>query len=485
MNKAMIGGGLVVALAGTAWAGGTWWTSQRAEQGLREYSMRITADPAMPVDMTVTSYERGPLTSHAVSRVFLRGAPQFAVELDHAIENGPNPAFGWTRITTTIRPPEMARQSLAYYFDGKPPLTLVTVVGFDGAARTQVMSPAFDKPIEGQPSGKVVWGGLSGTIDQPSAERTVSTLSVPRLSVDTQAGSFRMNGLAFATDWNTTGPNSLHWTGSSSFKMADAEVSSVFGRYSIQEVAFAGYQKDQGRTILAGYAITAASGGVATDGAARPLFRNAALELELAGLDRQALSDLLEGTSRLNRAELSPAQRSSQTLALFTHALEAIAAQSPALVLKRLGVETEHGMYAATGKLELGPAAVGADPKDPMAWRDRLQGRFELEVAPGLARLALEKPATAKAYHALTRLGERADPESVKAMAAEIADRQLQHLVAAGALRTKGPNYAAEIDVKGAEWFINGMTREQFMGVLAEDPAPASDVRALPPANGR
>jgi uncharacterized protein YdgA (DUF945 family) len=413
----------------------------------------------------------------------LRGTPGFAMDLEHVIEHGPNPAFGWSRITTTVRWPESLRPALAYYFEGRAPVTLVTTVGFDGTSRTDVSSPAFEKVPQDQSSGKVVWGGLTASIDHPSADRVKGALSVPRIAIDAPVGSSQMSSLRATADWITTGANSLYWTGTSSLGIAEIDVTSMFGSYGVKDLAMSGYQKDQGKTLLAGYTVSIASGEMLSGERRQPLFRNAVLELELSGLDRQALSDLLTGTSAVNRMDLAPAERSAKTMELVASALEAIAAQSPSLALKRVGVETPNGAFSATGTVGLAPANTGADPKDPNAWRERVRGSFTVEVAPGLARMALEKQVTPKAYAALARPGEKMDPEALKAMAAHFADRRLKQMAESGALRTRGENYLLEIQLKRGEWMVNGLTREQFMAALADSTgAPSHAIAAAPGA---
>ncbi len=485
MNKAIIGAGVFAAVAGTAWAGGTWWSSTLTEEGLRDYAIQISADPAMMVDMSVTSYERGPLVSHAVSRVAMRGTPGLAVELEHAIEHGPNPSFGWSRITTTVRWPEAMRPALAYYFEGKVPVTLVTNVAFDGSARTDVLSPAFEKAPQDQSTGTVVWGGITGSIDHPGKDRVRSALAMPRLALDTPGGSGQLNGLTLAADWNTAGPNSLHWTGSSSLAIAEAGITSMFGSYAVKDITFTGYQKDQGKTLLAGYVATVAGGEMLSGERRQPLFHNAGLELELAGIDRQALAQLLDGTSKLGRMKLAPAEQMTKTMDLVAHAFEAMAAQSPSLTLKRLGVETPQGMFAATGTVDVGPAAAGADPKDPNAWRERIRGSFAVEVSPGLARLALQKQSTPQAYAALARPGEKIDPEALQVMAGHFADKRLKQLAESGALRMKGENYLVEIELKHGEFILNGLTREQFLVAMAEQDRTQAPVIGVAPNAAR
>jgi len=470
MNKAIMSIGLVAVAAGTTWAGVTWWSAARTESDFREYAAQVSSDPALPFDMSVASYERGVLKSHAVSRIAVRGSRRLAFELEHAIDHGPNLAFGLSRVTTTVRWPEAARPAIAYYFEGRQPLSLVTVVGFDGNARTEIASPAFEKSPQDQSSGKIIWGGLSGSIGHPATDQLRGMVTMPRLALDTPAGSGRLEGLAVNVDWKTAGPNSLYWTGASSLSIAEAGVVSPFGSYAVRDVAFGGYQKDQGRTLLAGYTVHAASGEMMNGEQRQPVFRNANLDLELSGLDRKALSDLFAGTSRL-APDMPAPERNEKTMELVAHALEAIAAQAPALALKQMEVETPHGMFSATGGLDLAPAAAGADPKSPSAWVERLKGAFTVEVSPGLARLALAKQSMPKAYAALSKPGEKVDPEAQKALADHFADRRLKQLTEHGALRTKGSNYLIEIDLKRGEWLLNGLTREQFMVALADQNA--------------
>lgn len=470
MNKVLIGVGLVVAAAGTSWAGVTWWSASHTEASFREYAAQVSADPAMPFDMTVASYERGTLKSHAITRIAVRGSRRLAFELEHSIDHGPSLAFGLSRIVTTVRWPEAARPAIAYYFEGRPPLSLVTVVGFDGTSHTEVVSPAFEKSPQDQSSGKVVWGGLSGSIGHPSADQLKGMVTMPRLALDTPAGSGHLDGLAVNVDWKTAGPNSLYWTGGSSLSIAEAGVISPFGSYAVHDVAFGGYQKDQGKTLLAGYTVRAASGEMMNGEQRQPVFRNANLDVEVSGLDRKALSELFDGTTRL-APDMPAAERNEKTMELVARALEAIAAQSPSLALKQMEVETPHGAFSATGGLGLVPAATGGEPKSPGAWVERLQGAFTVEVSPGLARLALAKQSTPKAYAALAKPGEKIDQEAVKALADHFADRRLKQLAEHGALRTKGGNYLIEIDLKRGEWMLNGLTREQFMVALADQNA--------------
>ena len=472
MNKVVMSVGLVAVAAGTTWTGVTWWSAARTEASFREYAAQVSSDPAMPFDMSVASYERGVLRSHAVSRIAVRGSRRLAFELEHAIDHGPDLEFGLSRVTTTVRWPEAARPAIAYYFEGRQPLSLVTVVGLDGHFHTEVVSPAFEKSPQDQSSGKVIWGGLKGSIGRPATGRLRGTVSMPRLALDTPAGSGHLDGLAVHVDWKTAGPNSLYWTGASSLSIVEAGVVSPFGSYAVRDVAFGGYQKDQGKTLLAGYTVRAASGEMMNGEQRQPVFRNANLDLELSGLDRKALSDLFEGTSKLP-PDLPLAERNEKSMALVARALEAIAAQSPSLALKQLEVETPHGMFSATGGLDLSSVVMGTDPKSPKAWVERLEGSFTVEVSPGLARLALAKQSMPKAYSALSKPGERVDPEAHKALADHFADRRLKQLTEHGALRTKGGKYVVEIDLKRGEWLLNGLTREQFMVALAEQDAGA------------
>lgn len=470
MNKVLIGIGLVIAAAGTSWAGVTWWGASHTEASFRDYAAQVSADPAMPFDLSVVTYERGTLKSHAITRVAVRGSQRLTFELEHSIDHGPSLAFGMSRIVTTVRWPEAARPAIAYYFEGRPPLSLVTVVGFDGTSHTDVVSPAFEKSPQDQSSGKVVWGGLSGSIGHPAADQVRGMVTMPRLALDTPAGSGHLDGLNVNVDWKTTGPNSLYWTGASSLSIAEAGLISPFGSYAVRDVAFGGYQKDQGKTLLAGYTVRAASGEMMTGEQRQPVFRNANLDVELSGLDRKALSDLFDGTTRL-APDMPAAERNEKTMALVTHALEAIAAQSPSLALKQMEVETPHGAFSATGDLGLGPAGAGGMPPSPSAWVERLQGTFTIEVAPGLARLALAKQSMPKAYAALSKPGEKIDQEAVKALADHFADRRLKLMAQHGALRMKGANYLIEIDLKRGEVLLNGLSREQFMVALADQSA--------------
>lgn len=110
---------------------------------------------------------------------------------DH-IQNGPLPGFkalGVAAVDTEFIVPEAVQKHLTDVFGKQPPLTIHTLVGWDGSTRTQIASPKasylYDK------EGEMHWSGLSGTITRAAGPNGLSTADVtmPRFEIKRLTGT--------------------------------------------------------------------------------------------------------------------------------------------------------------------------------------------------------------------------------------------------------------------------------------------------------
>lgn len=468
-SRILIAGGLVAGLAAGGYAGAAWWSGNEMEASFRAHAQALSADPAMPVKVTVVSYERGLRGATAVTRVGPRQMPQVFLEFEHEITHGPDPAFGWGRIVTRLRGPEPMKAALDEVFGGLPAFTATSTLPFAGGSTTAIVSPAFER---GGAGARTTWGGLTGTLELPGTDRATFELQAPSLVVQGPGGGVTVTALRSAGEWTLVGPNSLHWTGRSTGSAEAIEVGSAFGRYAVRKLAVEGWQKDQGDTLASGYLLTVGAATMPGKAGPEPVFSDFALEVDVDRLDRKALGDFMHASEAAQQPGLAPQEQGRRMLEAVAGLVEGLAAKSPRLNLKRLALESPRGGLRAEGHLAMTPvppvAGAAADPGAGapgtlMAMAERLAGRFVIDLSPDLVRFALEKRAAVTAYSELSRRGEPLDETAAAQLAARIAEDRLRLLVEAGLLRPEGERLRVEAVLAGGELTLNGLTREEFM----------------------
>lgn len=185
MKKTWIAAGAGIALLGAAVVGGAAVSGRQASKELQEAVRSLPAQWPM-VKVVEQRYDRGLFSATQVLTLQLgcdadaQGADgPLLLTLRQRVQHGPLPGFssvGAAVVDTELVLPEASRKM----FGDKPPLTAHTVVGFDGARRTQLAMPAFkfDAP-QGQ---QIEFQGLTADVDA-QADVLRYDVRMPALSV--------------------------------------------------------------------------------------------------------------------------------------------------------------------------------------------------------------------------------------------------------------------------------------------------------------
>jgi uncharacterized protein YdgA (DUF945 family) len=183
MRKTWIAAAAAVALLGIAVVGGAAVTGTQARKQLQEAASTWPAQWPL-VKVVEQHYDRGLFSaSQAVTLQVgcdadAKGAGPLLLTLRQRVQHGPLPGFrsvGAAVIESELVLPEASRKA----FGDKPAVTARTVVGFDGASRTQLAMPAVKLDAQGQ---QVEFQGLTADI---AAQQGVLRYDVtmPSLSV--------------------------------------------------------------------------------------------------------------------------------------------------------------------------------------------------------------------------------------------------------------------------------------------------------------
>lgn len=189
MKKAWIAAAGGAALLGSAVVGGAAFTGVKVKKELQAAASSLPAQWPM-VKVVEQQYERGLFSAtHAVTLQFgceadaKDGGGPLLLTLRQRVQHGPLPGFagvGAAVIDTEVVLPEASRKAAAAVLGDKSPLTAHTVVGFDGASRTQLAMPAFK--FAGPQGQQIEFQGLAGEIDA-QADRLRYDVKMPALSL--------------------------------------------------------------------------------------------------------------------------------------------------------------------------------------------------------------------------------------------------------------------------------------------------------------
>lgn len=143
------------------------------------------------------------------------------------IKHGPLPGFkgvGAASVDTEFVMSDEVQKNMAKLFGKDKPLTIHTLVGWDGSTKTQIASPkaSFKDPKDGE----VIWAGLTGTINRAAGQNAQSSseITIPSLEFKSPQGtdhvSFNQAHFRFE---GTVNPDML-WL---SLGKGDAELGSI------------------------------------------------------------------------------------------------------------------------------------------------------------------------------------------------------------------------------------------------------------------
>jgi uncharacterized protein YdgA (DUF945 family) len=171
--KLALGATVVAAMAGML--GGSYWAGVEVEARFRARAAQVgKSNPHVAIE--VLEYERGWFGARAKTTLRLKHKPDWSGPVfDHVIEHGPLSAWAVVgRIHSEVRPPDMPDErnerhargmDVIAAFGGKPPLTVDSVMTWDGKLRHRFVVPRFEHEQE---SVKIHWAGSEGEIVEGS-----------------------------------------------------------------------------------------------------------------------------------------------------------------------------------------------------------------------------------------------------------------------------------------------------------------------------
>ncbi|WP_374590850.1 DUF945 family protein, partial [Aquabacterium sp.] len=232
-----VGLGALIVVAG--YAGATVVVGNRVKSGLEGSTETLTRQ--LPFAKVLEQkYDKGLFSSTRTTKLQLgcikmppdeNGQPRprepIVITWRDRIQHGPLPGFkgvGAAAVDTEFVMSDSVQKNLAELFGKEKPLTIHTLVGWDGSTKTLIASPKAT--LKDPKQGELVWSGLTGTVtrsaraDGPgSADFTFPSLQVKTLQPGNQM-SFNQAHVHFE---GNSSPDSI-WVGTGK---GDAELASI------------------------------------------------------------------------------------------------------------------------------------------------------------------------------------------------------------------------------------------------------------------
>ncbi|MDR2261223.1 MAG: YdgA family protein [Azoarcus sp.] len=294
----------VAVVAAVVVVGASYWTGSKAEQAFRDAAAQ---ENQYGIAVNVLEYKRGvfgatartevtlPVTEHPA---FSFSAEPFAVVLEHEITHGPLLTLlaSVARIHTRLRLPEESAVQLGEVFGGDPfagkaPLTVDTSVGWSGALRNRVFSPAFEGTSTDGNGVKVSWGGVDGTfavnagLTRLDADITFAGLTV----VKDDNNRIQFGRATFKSDMRKPDGYEFVGSGTSSARVERVVVRSngEAAAYDLENLEFKGNVDVDDEGLLK-TEVRFSADKIAIDGETRETIENAALTLAYENIDAKA-----------------------------------------------------------------------------------------------------------------------------------------------------------------------------------------------------
>jgi len=446
-----------------------WYVGMRTEHTLRGEASNLSRSPQFPFTLSFVRYDRGWLSSSAVTRFTLKSNADYAVEIHHDIAQVPDPREGWVRVRSVPQWSAPVKAVLDSYFGDQPALSVDTAVGFDGTQTAHIRSPAFSKAVSGTSGAKLNWGGLQGTVSLSQDRRMALNVVAPQFGIEASDVQSGMKNLSLDANWNMRG-TTADWQGETKIAVGEFRFSGPQQRVALRDFSGAVYQRGKGDTVLIGYVLRLAGGSSHRDGEGEDSFSNAVLDLEFDQIDKRALAKYLDAVgSPANSAMAADAQnRMSGQLALDL-AMQLLRG-SPVIRLRQLGVETPAGSLSAQATVSFDGTGLGRIQLTPELM-SRLKAKGNLEISSALLRSQLQRKARAQAELALAQQGAPNTEANLKTLSEKLTEDQLKALTDTGILHASGANFTVEAELAGGQVLVNGQPASQLFGRMFA-PAP-------------
>jgi uncharacterized protein YdgA (DUF945 family) len=467
MNKVVFVAVPVCVLAAAASAV-PWYLGAQHEHAMRAEVSKLSSRAQFPLNVTITHYERGWLSSAAVVRFTLKAEPSLYLDVRQEISQWPDPQTGWVRVRSLPEWNGSAKAALDYYFGGQPALTIDSVVGFDGSGKTTFSSPAFSKPSQHDPAAKVSWGGLQGTMFLGADQRWVATATMPHLAVEGGDIQADIKTLKFDASWDLRG-TAADWQGETKLALAEFRFSGPREQVAMSDVSGAASQRSTGDNVLLGYVLRVGAGSSAKAGEAQDSFSNAVLDLEFDQINKKALAKYMDNLG--NAEHLATASQDQHTTQMMMELAAELLRGSPVIRLKKLGVETPSGAVSAQATVSFDGSNL-ADIRFSPELLSRLKAKGNVEIAARLLRSQLQRKARPQVEVVLQQQGAQSTEENIQALSDKLTEAQLKNLTDNGILRFSGTNFTVEAELADGQVLVNGRPANQLFGGIMAPPIP-------------
>jgi uncharacterized protein YdgA (DUF945 family) len=470
MKKIGIALGLLVVLVGIAAAAVPWYLGIEAETRFRDgMAERSGGNSAFAV--TLVQYRRGWLQSTALHRVSLKADPDVYFDIQHDIDHLPDMRGNLVRMRSTPRWPQQVQAAADYYFAKRPALTVDTTVDFERNVDVRITSPAFSRPLLTQPEVKLTWGGAQGTLRFAGNSQMKLDMSMPRIAFEGGGAVADLTRASLQGEWTTAG-SQLDWQGETRIAVDQVTLESPGGGGVLKGIETTMHQRNQGPTILVGYALKVKEGVATGVGMDQQGFSDAVLELEFDRLDKKALSKYFDDLTNAEESGLSQRAQAQLAAQLWLGLMNELLKGSPEVRVKQLGVKTANGALS-------GSAVLGFDGKDftqltspaDLMGRTRFSGSAEASAV--LLGAWMAKDARANAVKVLAEQGTYPDDAQVKQLSEQLGQQQLAALEAAGLIKLEGDKFVLRAELASGKLMLNGNPADQLLGPLLAPPAVA------------
>ena len=500
---------IITGVAALLWVGATGFAGGWTQDELTRQIDQVEAVTHAMVRAEIVSYEKGFWKSEAVTRWTLGSSGGSTggdpLELVHHISHGPNPLFGWARITTEpVLSPE-AKTALWPYFWNSP-ITVVTTVGFTGTRKLNITSPEtstekgpartpriaslsdilnLPKTISNrtkmsrvqemrtrrqQAPGHIVWKGLSGKGEFTKEDGWIE-INMPGFEAS-GGGTGNMN-LA-----------SLYFKGKKSrvegeaFWTRDTEMG--FGEISLDVPGMVSFHV--GKTVLASgdkmepdgtvsHYVQKTVNGLKAESAGEQIhIKRAHMALNLSNLDRQAVEELsvafgaqmdarMKAIGNHQVIETNGMPAATRSTKAFISVLQG----SPVFTIEAFKIESDLGDLEASARAAFdgnGFVVRQAD-SSPESQADALR-RVNFTFDASISEALLEGLFTWGNLEAAIK--RQKGPAGASALAKRMAREEIASLVVGGLLSPDGDRYELSMSIKNNILLLNGRPADGAMG---------------------
>jgi len=178
----LIGGAVFAAVAGSGWAGSSWYSGQQVSNFYQQASVQLNQQYGDMLNYQVVSHKKGFLNSQVEWRLDLTPDPcqpdqQLSLTGRDDIRQGLRPDLSVAQIETHIHWPDQIQPKLTEIFGQQVPLKISTQVALNGDFKTLLRSPPLQLKRDGN---QLDWQGLEGQI-QSDGDQIETDVSMPKL----------------------------------------------------------------------------------------------------------------------------------------------------------------------------------------------------------------------------------------------------------------------------------------------------------------